>query len=131
MKQRFFQCSRCGQIINIIKDTNLPIMCCMADMIELIPNTADASKEKHVPEVIITDKKVAVKVGSDFHPMTSIHYIMWIMLQTKKGTQIVHLNPEEEPIAFFHLGTDDVPEAVYAYCNQHGLWMKELHCKEK
>lgn len=127
MKQRFFKCSRCGQIINIIRDTNLPIMCCMADMIELIPGTEDADKEKHIPDVAVSNSKVAVRIGRDAHPMTDTHRIEWILLQTKKGTQKINLSPSEEPVAIFSIEEGDTPEAVYAYCNIHGLWMTEIN----
>ena len=36
------------------------------------------------------------------------------------------LKPNEEPKACFALCEGDEVEAVYAYCNLHGLWKKEL-----
>ena len=50
------------------------------------------------------------------------HYIEWVVLQTKKGTQIKHLAPGQDPKVCFHICEGDEVEAVYAYCNLHGLW---------
>lgn len=122
MKQRFFRCQRCGQITNVVKDTDLTMMCCMADMLELIPNTTDASKEKHVPVVVVKKNKIKVYVGEEEHPSLKSHYIEWICLQTKKGCQRVYLRPESDPKAVFYIDDDDEFEAAFAYCNLHGLW---------
>lgn len=125
MKQRFFKCQRCGQITNVVRDTNLTMMCCMADMLELIPNTTDGDGEKHVPECCVDGNKVTVKVGSHEHPMEPSHYIQWICIQTRNGCQRIHLEPGDKPEATFCIAEGDSLEAAYAYCNLHELWMKE------
>lgn len=125
MKQRFFRCSRCGQIITIVNDTNLPVTCCMAEMQELVPNTSDGSTEKHVPMVRIDGEKVTITVGSERHPMTDVHLIEWIAISTSCGIQRKELMVGDEPVAVFFLGDGEKLESVYAYCNQHGLWMSE------
>ena len=89
-------------------------------------NTVDASKEKHVPEVKREGAKITVKVGSVEHPMTEAHYIQFIALETKHGFAVRQLDPTDKPEAFFCVDHDDEPEAVYAYCNLHGLWKTEL-----
>lgn len=94
-------------------------------MEELVANTVDAAQEKHVPSVSIVDNMVQVQVGDVIHPMEEKHYIMWIYLHTKNGSQRVDLLPGEEPKAVFALGDDEVI-AVYEYCNLHGLWKKEI-----
>ena len=63
-----------------------------------------------------------VTVGSVEHPMLDAHYIEFIALQTKKGAQLKPLKPGEAPKASFELTEDDELEAVYEYCNLHGLW---------
>ena len=65
---------------------------------------------------------VHVTVGSVEHPMQDAHYIQWISVQTKQGSQIKHLHPGEAPKADFALTAGDEVVAVYAYCNLHGLW---------
>ena len=92
-------------------------------MKELIPGTTDASVEKHVPVYTVNDNRVEVVVGDVIHPMAEEHYIEWISLQTKQGNQRKLLLPGMEPKATFLIETDDEVEAVYAYCNLHGLWV--------
>ena len=125
---KFYVCSHCGNIVNMISDSGVPVMCCGAKMEELVPNTVEASVEKHIPQVEINGNEVKVTVGSVEHPMLPEHYIQWIYLETEKGGQRKNLNPGEAPSVAFTLN-DDKAVAVYAYCNLHGLWKAEV--KEK
>lgn len=121
----FFRCKACGNIIEKIYDSGVPVVCCGEEMEELVANTVDASKEKHVPSVSIVGNIVRVDVGDVLHPMEEKHYIMWIYLHTKKGAQRKDLSPGDEPKALFALDDDEVI-AVYEYCNLHGLWKKDI-----
>ena len=94
-------------------------------MQELVPNTVDASGEKHIPAVKVGDGIVEVNVGSVDHPMVDVHWIEWVQLVTDKGSYRKWLNPGEAPNVKFLLGREN-PVAVYAYCNLHGLWKTEL-----
>lgn len=122
MEQKFFICEHCGNIIAMVKDSGVPIMCCGQKMTEIIPGTTDAAAEKHIPVYEVKDNKVYVKVGSAEHPMLPEHYIEWISLQTKSGNQRKILNPSDKPEACFAICDGDKVEAVYAYCNLHSLW---------
>ncbi len=122
MEMKFYRCEVCGQIIAIVKKTAVPVMCCGKPMKEIIPGSVDASAEKHVPVYEVKDNKVVVCVGSAAHPMLPEHYIEWVAVQTKQGNQRKFLKPGEEPKACFALCEGDEVEAVYAYCNLHGLW---------
>lgn len=122
MEQKFYKCAHCGQIIAIVKDAGVPVMCCGEPMKQLIPGTTDAAVEKHVPVYEVKDGKVFVTVGSIEHPMFEEHYIQWISLQTKQGNQRKVLKPGQPPIACFSICEGDEVEAVYEYCNLHGLW---------
>lgn len=122
MKQRFYKCSHCGNIIEKIDDKGVPVVCCGEKMEELIPGTVDAAVEKHVPQYNVEGSLVKVAVGSVEHPMIPEHFIQWVSLQTKQGTQLKKLNPGEKPEVVFALAEGDSVEAVYAYCNLHGLW---------
>lgn len=122
MKQRFFVCEHCGNMIAMVKDAGVPIMCCGQKMTELIPGTTDAAVEKHVPVYTVEGGKVLVTVGEVEHPMAEEHYIEWISLQTKSGNQRKQLAPGDAPKACFAICEGDEVEAVYAYCNLHGLW---------
>lgn len=119
---KYYVCEHCGNIIEFAKNTGVPVMCCGQKMAELVPGTSDGAVEKHVPVVSIDGKNVLVEVGSAAHPMTEEHYIEWIVMESKKGSQKVKLSPADEPKAKFVLTEDDEFVAVYAYCNLHGLW---------
>jgi superoxide reductase len=122
MEQRFFVCETCGNIIAMVKPSGVPVMCCGKKMKEIVPNTTDAAQEKHVPVWSKEGNLVKVQVGSVAHPMIPAHYIEWVSLQTKAGNQRKALAPEQAPEVTFALTDGDEVEAVYAYCNLHGLW---------
>lgn len=122
MKMSFYRCPICGQIISIVKDTNLPVICCGQRMLEITACSEDASIEKHVPVFTVSDNKVEVNIGSSDHPMTEDHYIEWIALQTNSGNQRKILKPGDKPHAVFYIGPDDKVKSIYAYCNIHSLW---------
>ena len=122
---KFYMCSHCKNQVLMVQNNGPKVVCCGQPMDELVANTTDAAVEKHVPEVEVKDGQVVVVVGSTVHPMTEAHYIPWIALETDKGGQIHYLTPQDEPKAVFGLGGEK-PVAVYAYCNLHGLWKKDL-----
>ncbi len=122
---KFYRCNHCGNIVMMVHDSKVPMMCCGEKMTELVAGSTDAAVEKHVPVVDIKSNSVEVSVGSVMHPMEEEHYIMWIYLETNRGGQIKYLNPGEDAMATFLLN-DEKPKAVYAYCNLHGLWKKEI-----
>ena len=122
---KFYVCSRCGNLVGMIKESGVPMMCCGQKMDELVPNTVEASGEKHIPAVKLGDGVVEVNVGSVDHPMAPEHFIEWVYVQTEKGGQRKALKPGDAPHVTFALG-DDKAVAVYAYCNLHGLWKVDL-----
>ena len=122
MEMKFYRCSRCGQIIAIVKETGVPVVCCGEPMAEVIPGTTDASLEKHVPVFTVEGNKVQVSVGSAVHPMLPEHYIEWVAIETKSGNQRKQLSPGGEPKVCFSICDGDEVKAVYAYCNLHSLW---------
>lgn len=124
MKLEFYQCAHCGQIIAVVKDKGVPIMCCGEPMKKIEAGTTDAAVEKHVPAVKVDGNIVTVCVGEVEHPMVDAHYIEWIALKTKGGNQRKALNPGDAPKAVFAMVDGDEFEAAYAYCNLHGLWKK-------
>lgn len=100
----------CGQSAEV--DENLEV---------LVPNSTDAAGEKHVPIVTVENDLVVVRIGSVPHPMTPEHYIEGVFVQTSAGGTYCKLTPEDIPEAKFPISPDEV-EAVYIYCNLHGLW---------
>ncbi len=122
---KFYICTKCGKIVEMIKGSPCPTMCCGQPMEELTPNTTDGAHEKHVPVVEIDGNKVTVCVGSAAHPMLEAHYIQWIVLETSCGQQKKVLAPGAEPKAEFLLAEGETAVAAYEYCNLHGLWKKD------
>ncbi|HOE56953.1 MAG TPA: desulfoferrodoxin family protein [Bacillota bacterium] len=123
--QRFFICKHCGNLAELIIDKGTPLVCCGEKMTELVANTVDASKEKHVPVVKVNGNIITATVGSVIHPMEEKHHIAFIYLETKNGSQRKCLKVGDEPIAEFTLINDEAV-AVYEYCNLHGLWKTVL-----
>lgn len=123
---KFYICEHCGNIVEMVHDAGVKPICCGQKMNELVPNTVEASGEKHIPAVSVREGIVEVNVGSVDHPMVEEHFIEWVELITDKGIQRKYLNAGEAPNAVFPLG-DDKAVAVYAYCNLHGLWKTELN----
>jgi len=123
--QKFFICETCGNMVGLIKDEGPPMSCCGDDMTELVPNTAEASTEKHLPVVSVAGNTISVSVGSAPHPMEDSHHISFVFVETTHGGQRKRLDIGAAPATTF-LVSDDQPVAVFAYCNLHGLWKTEL-----
>jgi superoxide reductase len=94
-------------------------------MVELVPNTVDASLEKHKPVVTVSDETVSVAVGSVLHPMQDEHNISFVCLETDCGCLHKCLKVGEEPKLTFNT-SNDKPITVFAYCNLHGLWKTDI-----
>ncbi|MFV0394695.1 MAG: desulfoferrodoxin family protein [Coprobacillaceae bacterium] len=124
--KKFYICKHCGNIVELVQDKGVPVVCCGEPMKELVANTTDAATEKHVPAVTVEGNTVTVVVGEVEHPMLEEHFIQWVEIETKHGSQRKVLKPNEEPKATFVLTDDDTLVAAYEYCNLHGLWKKEM-----
>lgn len=122
MEQKYYICKHCGNIVSKVKDAGVPVVCCGQPMTELVAGTSDGAAEKHVPVYEVQDGVVTVTVGSAEHPSLPAHFIEWVALQTRQGSQLKYLQPGQKPQVRFALCPDDAVEAVYAYCNLHGLW---------
>ena len=124
MATKFYKCNHCGNVIEKVVDKQVPVVCCGEMMEELIPNTVDASGEKHVPVVTWIDSNtLKIEVGSVHHPMLPEHHIAFVYVETEHGG--IRVNLTDKPEAIVCVG-DDKPIAVYEYCNLHGLWNVEL-----
>ena len=122
---KFYICEHCGNLIEMIYDAGVPVMCCGQKMKRLEPGAVEASQEKHLPVVSVDKNTVTVNVGSVEHPMTEEHSILWVCLQTDQGIQRKCLEIGKAPIVTFAL-SEEKPVAVYAYCNLHGLWKANI-----
>lgn len=122
---KFYICNHCGNIVEKIHNSGVPLVCCGEKMTELVAGTVEASREKHIPVATVEGSQVKVVVGAVEHPMAEEHSILWVYLLTDKGGYRKHLMPGERPEVTFSL-VEEKPLAVYAYCNLHGLWKVEL-----
>lgn len=116
-----YRCEVCGNIVEVLRPAAGELVCCGTPMTRLAANTVDASREKHVPVVEVSDRGVLVKIGSAPHPMTPEHFIEWIELVAGDRIERRHLKPGEVPQAFFECSCRS-EVTVRAYCNLHGLW---------
>lgn len=122
----FFHCDTCGNLIWLIDSSSVPVYCCGEMMRRLVPGETDGVLEKHVPHVNISSRHVHVQIGSVLHPSTCSHHIEWIALKTDSGMLFKEIPVGEAPVADFE-NFHGYPDAVYAYCNLHGLWKSEIH----
>ena len=124
MATKFYKCRHCGNVIEKVVDSKVPVICCGEKMEELIPNTVDASQEKHVPVVTkVNDCTIKVEVGSVPHPMLPEHHIAFIYVETENGGIRVDLKDKPEAVI---CTCSSKPIAVYEYCNLHGVWKTTL-----
>ncbi len=119
----FYRCPHCGNVAWKLFDAGVPLVCCGQPMDALVPNTADAAQEKHVPVVTAGSGQVTVAVGEVPHPMEDKHFIGFIALEDGQQVTVKFLNPGE-PAVLTCAG--QAPVTAYAWCNLHGLWMHSL-----
>ena len=124
-ENKFYVCEHCGNIVGMVHDAGVPMMCCGQKMTKLEPGVVEASHEKHIPVVTREGDTVKVTVGSVNHPMAEEHHIAWVYLQTCRGGQRKCLKVGSDPVVTFAL-CDEEPVVVYAYCNLHGLWKADV-----
>ncbi|MBR5229473.1 MAG: desulfoferrodoxin [Firmicutes bacterium] len=121
---KYLVCEHCGNIVEVVKDAGVPMMCCGQKMTEMVAGSTDAAVEKHVPAVEVEGNVVKVKVGEVEHPMVPEHFIGWVAIKTTKGEQKKYLQAGEKPEAVFVLAEGEELLETYEYCNLHGLWKK-------
>lgn len=117
------KCSSCGAMVKVLKDCtcdNCGIKCCGKEMDIVLPNSTDASQEKHIPTYEKVEDEIYVRVN---HVMEKEHYIEWIALISDNKEYVVNLYPEQNAEARFPY----IPgSTIYEYCNKHGLWKVDV-----
>ena len=110
-------------MVEVLQDCNCDncgIKCCGEQMQVVVANSTDAAVEKHVPEVKVVGSDIIVRVN---HVMEENHYIEWIALVTEDRVGKKFFKAGQEAIATFPYVKNS---KVYAWCNKHGLWEKEV-----
>ena len=117
------KCLKCGAIVEVIKDCtceNCGIKCCGTEMVEVVPNTEEASFEKHMPQYEIVGNYVVVTVN---HVMENDHYIEYIGMDSDAINAKKYLKIGENAKAVFPYIKGS---KLFAYCNKHGMWQTEV-----
>lgn len=117
------KCLKCGTVVRVIEDcncTNCGIKCCGEEMHKLEPNSTDGAIEKHIPTYEIKEGKVYVSVN---HVMEEDHFIKWISFVYDDIEITTYLVPHKAATAHSKYVKG---MKIYAYCNKHGLWVKEV-----
>ena len=111
-----------GKVIMEMNDVAAEMLCKDEKFIEL-PVQNNEDWETHEPVINRNGDSFSVNIASDDHPMDGDHYIAFVILQYEKGYRVVYFDKGEKPEVKFY--QDEPVIAVYAYCNQHGLWCIE------
>lgn len=120
---KFYNCPTCKNVVELLEGEIKNITCCQKQMELMKPNTVDASKEKHVPVYEKKEDEIIVRVGEEKHPMEENHYITWIALVKDDTITRINLQPNKHAEVKFPYIKNST---IYACCNNHGLWKKEV-----
>ena len=124
---KLLKCPICGNVVEMVEDHGVPLMCCGKPMVEVKAGEVDAAVEKHVPVVKVEGDYLVATVGEVLHPMTPEHLISNIWVEFSDGSAMkVTLTPEDKPEARFNIKKKKGKATVYEYCNLHGLWKAEV-----
>lgn len=114
-KTKWYVCPACGNVIHAMGDA--VISCCGITLPKLEEEKPD---ENHNIKVERIDDEYVVSMD---HPMNKEHFLYFIAYRTDKNIQVERLYPESEALCHFKiLGHGK----IFAYCNHHGLFMKEI-----
>ena len=117
------KCNKCGAMIEVLKDCtcdNCGFVCCGENMSDVVPNSVDASVEKHMPEYEVIGNFIVAHVN---HVMEDEHYIEYIALSSENITAKKYFKAGEQAKAVFPYVKGS---SLYAYCNKHGVWKKDV-----
>ena len=124
---KLLKCPICGNVVEVIEDHRVPLMCCGKKMEVVEVGIVDAAVEKHIPIVNVEGNYLNVVVGEVIHPMTPEHLITNIWVEFADGSmKKVSLTENDKPVAKFDIDGKKGKVIVYEYCNLHGLWQTEI-----
>ena len=110
-KGKLYVCPVCG---NVIQSSGEAVVSCCG--ITLPPLEAEPCDPEHEIRVERVENEYFVSAE---HPMTKDHYLSFFAAVSDHGIQFEKLYPEGNPETRFRI---DRIDAVYAYCNRHGLF---------
>lgn len=118
-----YKCDICGNLIEVILEGPGELVCCGQPMSHLQAKKNDIGLEKHIPVFEkMGEHSLKIRVGSQPHPMTDEHYIMFIETISKDGREshLKYLYPSELPEMIIDTSSDKF--LAREYCNLHGFW---------
>ncbi len=113
-KTLFYVCPICGNVIRMCGEA--VVSCCG---LTLSPAEAETPDAEHGISLEPVEDEYYVRID---HPMTKEHFITFLAAVSDRGVQFFKLYPEGPAEARFRR---DHVEAVYAFCNRHGLFRIE------
>ena len=117
------KCNKCGAVVKVLNDCTCEdcgIMCCGEKMTEQKPNSVDVSFEKHVPTYEVDGDIINIHID---HVMDDDHYIEWVSIVDGNNEVTFYMKPGDST----DIRHEYIPGSkIYAYCNKHGLWEKEV-----
>ena len=113
---KLLKCPICGNVVEMIDDHGVPLMCCGKKMEVIEAGVVDAAVEKHLPVVSVDGNKLKVSVGDVSHPMTPEHFISNIWVEFETGNILrVALTSNDQPEASFDIAGKKGKAKVYEY----------------
>ena len=112
---KWYICPICGNVIHAMGEA--VISCCGITLPYAENEDPDENHEIHVDRI---DGEYYVSIN---HPMSKDHYICFLAYTTTDGIQVEKLYPEGPAEARFAIRGHGT---VYAYCNHHGKFVKEV-----
>lgn len=116
-----YRCNVCGNFVQVLLAGDGELVCCGRPMELVSAKYEDEMKEKHVPVFEHhSNGRITIRIGSELHPMTDEHYIMFIETISEDRNRInfeyLYPNMQPEISSSISIGT------ALEYCNLHGLW---------
>lgn len=122
---KFLKCDTCGNILQVIEDSDyIPI--CHDNKMRLL-ETSKLKDNKHLINFKVTPitdgvSRIKVFIGQDeLHPMKSDHFIKFICVRTNKSIYTRFLKTNDRPCISFLFNEHEKLKEINAYCNIHGL----------
>lgn len=126
----YYYCKICGNVVYCNDNNAASLTCCGEKMNKCTEHISDSEmSEKHIPIYKIDGNKISIEVGEILHPYTIDHHIVFVELNTDKGRHIRMLSNSEVPKCDFYLSENEIPVNIRVYCNIHGLWRRDIECK--
>lgn len=114
-KIQFYICPICGNVIAAVGEGHFS--CCGITLPKQEPKLMD---ESHSLLVETIDNEYSVTME---HPMSKEHYVSFVAYVTSGSVEIIKLYPEQDISVRFRKKGHGM---LYAYCNRHGLFRKNI-----